>query len=180
MKRLLIGLLFTISMGSLAMEETEDKAYESDDILDPFAQASYNFFKRVEKGDIGKKVNFCHNEQHVIKNQASMILYFINEKCKTRDIFKFGKIHNGMMCSTLGTLHTEFRAKEDPECLEALGNMYEFLQSFYKKSDRLNYGDYKLLNKIGLLKYKSKNPQESFAPSMKFDDYKILDEEESK
>jgi len=184
MKRLLIGLLFTISMGSLAMEGLFDgkpleEDYESDGILDPFAQELYKNLRHAVKSTMyGKEWYLLRNQNHHKGEPATMkeflcLLVFknINEKCKVRNMFGF--------TDKYGTFCTELRSKDDSECLNALKNMYELLK-FPEMRKYLNCKGSKILCKNDVLENKLQNPQESFEPHMSFDTYKIIDEEESK
>ena len=106
MKRLLlIGLLVTISMGSLAMEGLFDgkpfeSDYESDSILDPFAQELYLSLRdEVKKTIHGKQWYLLCNQNHhkgepTTTEELIGLLVFenINEKCKVRNMF--GYINN--------------------------------------------------------------------------------------
>jgi len=136
MKKLLIGLLFTISMGSLAMDKTKYKPYESDGILNPFAQEGYSFLKRAAGSAIGKKGTLYwppshnknyHNKKHTIEFLALMLLQNMKRNCEIRTITIGGTI--GLRGKKYKQFYTEFKAKDNQECKKALDDMNEFIES---------------------------------------------------
>ncbi len=157
MKRLLIGLLFIISMGSLAMEETENKAHESYYILDPFDQAAYNFIVRASKSAIGREGTLYwppsnnksyHNRKYTIEGIALALLGDINKNCKVYST-KSGN-------NSSERYNAEFRFKKNLECQETFKSVYELIESCNRVKEHLRSYSGSILTNRKLLKLKKK------------------------